>query len=80
MVIKGSYYQIILITMIIKIITAISVNMLLILIFQGLRGAQPDGLNAEYCVAILNNIYNVRNLLFITSPSMMMMRDGVGEG
>ena len=80
MVIKGSYYQIILIIMIIKIITTISVNILLILIFQGLRGAQPDGLNAEYCVAILNNIYNVRNLLFITCSSMMMMRDGVGEG
>ena len=35
--------------------------MLLILAFQGLRGAQPDGLNAEYCVAVLNNIYKVGN-------------------
>ena len=35
--------------------------MVLIFPFQGLRGAQPDGLNAEYCVAVLNNIYKVGN-------------------
>ena len=67
--------------MIIKIIITTTMPvMVLILIFQGLRGAQPDGLNAEYCVAILNNIYNVRNYIFITNLSMMMMRDGVHGG
>ena len=68
--------------MIIKIIinTTMPVIMVLILILQGLRGAQPDGLNAEYCVAILNNIYNVRNYIFITSLSMMMMRHGLHGG
>ena len=31
------------------------------LAWQGLRGAQPDGLNAEHCVAVLNNIYKARH-------------------
>ena len=39
----------------------IRISMVLIFPFQGLRGAQPDGLNAEYCVAVLNNIYKVGN-------------------
>ena len=43
------------------IIISITISIMLILTFQGLRGAQPDGLNAEYCVAVLNDIYQVRN-------------------
>ena len=27
---------------------------------KGLRGAQPDGQRAEDCLAVLNNIYEVR--------------------
>ena len=47
--------------MIIRIRIRNTISMALILTFQGLRGAQPDGLNAEYCVAVLNDIYQVRN-------------------
>ena len=27
--------------------------------FTGLRGSQPDGQGSEYCLAVLNNFYNV---------------------
>ena len=26
---------------------------------KGLRGAQPDGIGTEHCLAVLNNIYDV---------------------
>ena len=29
----------------------------------GLRGPQPDGRGSEHCLAILNNLYNVRRLM-----------------
>ena len=31
--------------------------------FAGSRGPQPDGLNSEHCLAILNNVYQVRLIL-----------------
>ena len=46
-------------TTIMVLIVRITIIIMLILAFQGLRGAQPDGLNAEYCVAVLNDIYQV---------------------
>ena len=46
--------------------------MVLISTFQGLRGAQPDGLNAEYCVAVLNNIYKVKNCIIIPTSGIIL--------
>ena len=45
-------------------------TVVLILTFQGLRGAQPDGLNSEYCVAVLNDIYKVRHCIIISRIRM----------
>ena len=35
--------------------------------FGGFRGPQPDGDGSEDCLAILNNVYNVRQIIIIAS-------------
>ena len=44
---------------------------------QGLRGPQPDGQNSEDCVAVLNNIYQVRTTLSSESYYCSCCQDGV---